>query len=59
MELVRGFMDIANLEASGKLSKSDRSASLANMIDLTSNLEKERKYRNIFVKTTEEYCKDR
>ena len=55
MEMVRGFMDIASLEASGKLSKSDRSALLADMIDLTSMLEKKRKSRDIFVKTMEEY----
>jgi len=55
MELVRGFMDIANLETSGKLSKSDRNALLASMIDLTSMLEKERKSGDIFVKTVEEY----
>ena len=55
MELVRGFMDIADLEASGKLSKSNRSALLVDMIDVTSKLEKERKSRDIFVKTMEEY----
>ena len=59
MELVRGFMNIANLDASGKLSKSDRSALLVDMIDLTSKLEKERKSRDIFVKTVEEYYKGR
>lgn len=51
MELVRGFMDISNLETFGKLSKNDRSVLLVNMIDLTSRLEKERKSRDIFVKT--------
>lgn len=59
MELVRGFMDIANLNASSKLSEGDRSALLVDMIDLTSKLEKERKSRDIFVKTTEEYYKGR
>jgi chromosome segregation ATPase len=59
MELVRSFMDIANLETSGKSSKSDRSALFVDMIDLTSKLEKERKARDIFVKTMEEYYKDR
>lgn len=59
MELARDFMNIADIKTSGKLSKSDQNVLLADMIDLTSKLEKERKSRDIFVKTMEEYYKDR